>query len=242
MADTYIDPQETQIYGLFARDQMKAVCLGMIPELDAAVQFAIKHQAAADKAMAAALAKMPAPVKVPEGALDEARDLLVRFGKHLESLKGRPLALSIFYGREAPSVVARRRVPKLVGAVQHILKQITAHADKIRDADGWAAEFREAHGNLDALDKQTRASKVDLASLRPELAQARNEWLAVYSANKRLIEGLLLHAGKADLMPLIFDDLAEVHRTRGTSDDTEGPAEPQEPDADEEPTDGAKPT
>jgi hypothetical protein len=242
MADSYIDPQETQVYGLFARDQMKAVCLGMIPELDATVQFAIKQQVAADKAMAAALAKMPAPVKVPEGALDEARDLLVRFGKHLESLKGRPLALSTFYGREAPSVVARRRVPKLVGVVQHILNEITKHADKIRDADGWTTEFHEAHKNLDGLDKQTRASKVDLASLRPELAQARTAWLAVYSANKRLIEGLLLHAGKADLMPLIFDDLAEVHRTRGTSDDTEGPAEPQEPDADEEPPGGTKPT
>ena len=43
-------------------------------------------------------------------------------------------------------------------------------------------------------------------------------WLATYGANKLLIRGLLAHYGKPELLPLIFDDLAEVHRISGVSD------------------------
>ncbi len=37
MADPYIDPFETQLYGKFAREQMAAVCLGKIRDFDKAV-------------------------------------------------------------------------------------------------------------------------------------------------------------------------------------------------------------
>jgi hypothetical protein len=50
------------------------------------------------------------------------------------------------------------------------------------------------------------------------VAAQRERWLAVYNANKLLIRGLLAHAGKTELMPLVFDDLAEVHRAAGVSD------------------------
>ncbi|AUX45926.1 uncharacterized protein SOCE26_074280 [Sorangium cellulosum] len=50
------------------------------------------------------------------------------------------------------------------------------------------------------------------------MSTAREAWLGVYNANKNLVRGLLAHLGKPELLPLIFDDLAEVHRTSGVSD------------------------
>ena len=43
--------------------------------------------------------------------------------------------------------------------------------------------------------------------------------LAKHNAHKLLLRGLLSHRGKVELMPLIFDDLAEIHRVSGVSDE-----------------------
>ena len=59
MADPYIDPFETKLYGKFAREQMQAVCLGKVPALDPMIQFAILRQEEADAMMSDVLAKQP---------------------------------------------------------------------------------------------------------------------------------------------------------------------------------------
>ena len=50
--------------------------------------------------------------------------------------------------------------------------------------------------------------------LGPEAEQARQEWLETYVANKATIEGVLRHQKKLALKPIIFDDLAEVQRSK----------------------------
>jgi hypothetical protein len=132
MADPYIDEFETLIYGKFARDQMAAVCLGKIKELDKMVEFAISIQETADSDMRAILNRHPRP-------------------------------------------------------------QPTADP----------------------------ASVLEKADLAPEVAAARSAWLNTYNANKLLIRGLLAHIGKPELLSLIFDDLAEVHRASGVSGEDE---------------------
>jgi len=226
MADPYIDPFETQLYGKFAREQMLAVCLGKIAALDKMVHFAVDTQKAADEAMAEALAKQPKPAAAvdPAAVLAEAGDVLVRFGSHLDSLKGRPVDPKDFFRGDAPSVLARRRLTKLAAGVGHVLETAKKHKAKIRDAAHWIDELTAVHQKLEALEKQQRASKVAQVEMGPEVAAQREAWLAVYNANKKLIAGLLAHHGKPELMPLIFDDLAEVHRVSGVSD-AEPPAE-----------------
>jgi hypothetical protein len=220
MADPYIDPFETLIYGKFAREQMKDVCLGKVAKLDGMVAFAIAEQKKADESMQEALERQPKPAPPLDAAsvLDEARDVVVRFGSHLDSLKGRPVDPKLFFRGEAPSVLARRRLTKLAGSLRHILATAKAHEAVIRDAAAWIDEIREASKKLDALEKQQRAARVERVDLGPELGAAREAWLGVYNANKSLIRGLLAHAGKPELMPLVFDDLAEVHRAGGVSD------------------------
>lgn len=232
MADPYIDPKETQLYGPFAREQMHDVCMGLVTELDATVKFAIGTQKKADAAMKTALDAQPEPVTLmaERDTLAEARDTLVRFGKYIESIKGRPLALSVFFGAEAPSVAARRRVVKLVALFKEVHERAVEHKAVIPGASSWVAELKEAYDDVQAIERAQRASKVRVADLRPDVARARDEWLSVYTANKALITGLLRHAGKLQLLPLVFDDLAETHRVGGVSDDpAPGPASPAEP-------------
>lgn len=224
MADSYIDPRETLIYGVFARDQLAAVCLGLVPALDGAVKFAISEQAKADATMKDALNRQPAALAIEGDPLAEARDSLVRFGKYVESIKGSPVALSAFFDRDAPSTAARRRLTKLVALVKHVATTIEAHKTHLRDHKTWLEEFRGHHETLSSLEHASRDQKLAGAMLRPELAAARDAWLAVYTANKALITGLLRHAGRAELLPLVFDDLAEHHRAAGVTDAAPTPA------------------
>lgn len=221
MADTYIDILETKIYGRFARDQMAAILIGLVPDLDAAVKFAVVQQETADKAMAEVIARkvQDAPALKPADVTEEARDVILRFGSHLNTLKGRPVDSKAFFRGEAPSVIARRRLTKLSGALAHILDEYPKHKAKIRDADYWQDELTAAHDKVQALEKQQRSIKLDQALLTPDLAAAREKWLVTYNANKDLVRGVLGHAGKPELLQLIFDDLAEVHRAPGVSDE-----------------------
>lgn len=117
MADPYIDPFETLVYGSFAREQLAEVCLGKVPKLDGMVAFAIASQKEADLAMKAVLERQPraAPAVDASAVLAETRDTVVRFGAYLESLKGRPVDPKLFFRGEAPSVPARRRTSRAPG-------------------------------------------------------------------------------------------------------------------------------
>jgi hypothetical protein len=233
MADPYIDQLETQIYGKYSREQMEKVCLGRIKELDSAVKFAIAAQAQADADMKAVLDKQPKPASTEDAAatLEEARDTVVRFGSYLNSLKGYPVAPKVFFRNENPSEVARKRLVKLAAAIEHIVDEIPKH-DAIKDPT-WLKDFRSIHKKLHALKGAQQDSKLVKADLGPEVAAQREAWLAVYNANKLLIRGVLAHAKKPELLPLIFDDLAETHRAPGVSD--AAPTTPAEPDVTDPP-------
>ncbi|WP_438004068.1 hypothetical protein WME89_35240 [Sorangium sp. So ce321] len=220
MADPYIDPFETKIYGKFAREQMAAVLMGKLPALDGMVEFAIGKQLMADQAITNVLDRQPKPAPELDSSevLEEARDVIVRFASYLDSLKGRPVDPRLFFRGETPSVLARRRITKLTAAVGHIADELERQREKVRGAEVWLAELREAHEKLGIIERQQRATRVERLELGPEVSTAREAWLGVYNANKNLVRGLLAHLGKPELLPLIFDDLAEVHRASGVSD------------------------
>ncbi|MFO0591916.1 MAG: hypothetical protein U0441_30495 [Polyangiaceae bacterium] len=219
MADPYIDPWETQIYGKHACEQIEAICIGRIPKLDGMLKFARDTQAEANAATKAVLDKQPkaAPGEDAATLLAEARDSIVRFASYLNSLKGQPVPLSAFFHRSAPSEVARRRLVKLAAAVTHIADEIPKH-DAIADKT-WGKDFTSLAKRMGALKSDQHAAKVEKIDLGPEMTKAREDWLATYNANKALVRGFLMHAGKLSLMPLVFDDLAEVHHLAGVSDE-----------------------
>ncbi|HEX2570372.1 MAG TPA: hypothetical protein VH877_12510 [Polyangia bacterium] len=227
MADPYISQSETLIYGPYAREQMHDVCMGLVPALDPMVLFAIGRQESADAAMQAVLDRQPIPLAplATSPAPADARDFITRFVSHLNSLKGRPVDPRVLFHGENPSTVGRQRLVKLTGAMQSLSSEIAKHKSQIRDGQTWLDECNEVLERLKGIERQKRSARVERASLTPEVSAAREAWLTIYNANKSLIRGLLAHAGKSELLPLIFDDLAEVHRAPGVSDD-ETPAEP----------------
>lgn len=218
MADPYIDSFETQIYGKHACEQMTKICLGRIPELDAMITFAANTQAGANTAMKLVLDKQPKtlPAEDPATVLEDARDTIVRFGSYLGSLKGRPVSPAAFFRNATPSDVARRRIVKLAAAVEHIAAEIPKHAGITDPA--WHADFTSLSARLQGVKSDQHDAKVQKIDLAPEVAAERDRWLATYAANKLLVRGFLAHLGKPELMPLIFDDLAEVHHLAGVSD------------------------
>jgi len=225
MADEYIDQFETRVYGSYCREQMEDVCLGRIPPLDDMVRYAIAEQKKADDEMTNVLARQPtAPPALTEAeAVTVARDAITRFASYIGSLKGRPLDPKRFFRGVAPSAVARLRLTKLSGMVKHLADELATAGDANRDA-AWMAELNEARSELSALERAHRSAKVERVVLSPEVAAARDRWLVVYNANKSLIRGFLGHLGKPDLLPLIFDDLAEVQRAPGVTPDKAPPA------------------
>lgn len=218
MADPFIDQSETLIYGKHACEQMAKICLGRIPALDGMVQFAIARQEQANADMKVVLDKQPVSAVMLDGAavLKETRDTIGRFASYLNSLKGYPVNPKVFFRNDNPSDVARRRLVKLAGAVGHIVTEIPRHP-AITDPT-WLTEFTALEGKLQALKGTQLDAKVEKVDLGPEVAAERDRWLATYNANKMLVRGLLGHANKPDLLPLVFDDLAEIHHLAGVSD------------------------
>jgi hypothetical protein len=224
LSDPFIDQIETQIYGKYSRQQMAKVCLGRIPELDGMVNYAIATQEQADADMKAMLDKQPKLATIADAAavLTEARDTIARFSNYLGSLKGHPVSPKAFFRNENPSDVARKRLVKLAGVIEHIVLEIPKHP-AITDPT-WLADFTSSLAKLEILKNAQQDTKVDKVDFGPEVAAQRLKWLATYGANKHLIRGLFAHLDKPDLLPLIFDDLAEIHHATGVSDEV--PATP----------------
>jgi hypothetical protein len=221
MADDYIDLFECRVYGELACQEMRARLLPLHPDWGAAILRGIALQEAANQRVIEVAAQAAGP-KVNEAEVAEVRDTIVRFGSWLQSLKGRPLDLSLFFGVAAPSTVSRRRLPKLTGSLASMIEELTPHAEgasAIPGAAGWLTELREAHAIALRNQEARSSAKASRIELAPHAEEARQAWLARYLANKRLAEGILRHDGEVGLMPVIFDDLAEVQRSKVSSDE-----------------------
>ncbi len=211
MADTYIDAFETIIYGSHARKMIQKHVLGVEAGFDGALHFVLTTQEKVDKQMSEIVAKLPV-ARGDDVSLDNAKDTLVRFGSWIESIKGRPLDKRKFFGTAAPSAVAGRRGTKLVGALALAVEQLRPYATgdhAVTGAAAWLDELTAAHQAAEQRFSEKLDARLAQAMTAPELQAAREQWLATYTANKRLVEGVLRHVDKVDLLPIIFDDLAE---------------------------------
>ncbi len=225
MTDSYIDPFETIIYGNHARKMIQKHVLGVEAGFDGALHLVLNHQERVDKRMSELVAKLPVN-RGDDVSLADGKDSLVRFGKWIDSIKGRPLDKRKFFGTAAPSAVAGRRGTKLVGALALAVDQLRPYAtgnQAVPGASAWLDELVAAHAAAEQRFNEKLDARLVQAMTGPELQVAREQWLGTYTANKRLLEGVLRHLDKIELLPIIFDDLAERQVTAA------------------EPTDGAPP-
>ncbi|MEZ4391308.1 MAG: hypothetical protein R3A48_09455 [Polyangiales bacterium] len=229
MADHYIDYDETRIYGDYTVEQIAHLVHGRVRELDPALEFISQRLRVATDAVAAHLyaARAQDPeyhqlVTRREAPLSEARDVLTRFSKHLESHRAGSVAYGAFFV-EPSATLARRGPQRLLAALDHVLGSLDEHREFVRDLDFWRGEIAAARAGLEAgvsEDRLIRARPVE----GPGLQAARAHWLVVYGSAKHLVQAVLALSGSALGLDEIFDDLADVHHAEGVIPDA-----PEEP-------------
>lgn len=227
MADSYIDQQETLGYGSFAARQIKVLAVGLDPTLDEALHSVTSRLTQATKAMESALNKAgeleattftgaAAGGNDPAG---KARDLLGKLVKYAESRDGGKAIAQEILGRETLTSIKRRRPAKIVHALDVALRALEKHKEALPEHAKWSAELTAAHANLSELDQAVRTSRQQRRKMTPAVSAARDHWLKIYGAAKSIVEGVLKLHDLTDRMPDIFDDLAEIHRVAGVTDD-----------------------
>jgi hypothetical protein len=224
MADTYIDYDETQIYGDYAIDQIARHLMGQFREFDPALHYvAVALRLAGDQVAAqlhAARAGDPslhALVTVREAPQRAARDVLQRFAHHLDSHRAGTVDYDRFFV-DPPQTLSRRGPGRLLAALEHVLGTLDEHAASVRESALWRDELAAARAAMEAVvadERRLRATDVST----PELAAAREHWLAVYGAAKNVVAAALTLGGSTLPLEEVFDDLASTHRAEGAYDD-----------------------
>lgn len=236
MADNYIDQQETLGYGEFAIQQIKSRLVGKHPEFDDALHAVVKRLTKVTKGMETVLSKAgQLPVASFSKAkaaghdpVEDARGHVTRLVKYLSSLENGDEIVGEVLGRETLTSIKKRRPTKLVHALDGVLRGLDKH-QKALSADEYKsrrAAIATARDEIAALDAEVRNTRSDRRKMTPEVAQQRKRWLATYSAAKLIVEGVLDLEGSDEKMSDIFDDLAEVHRVAGVTDDSEEDGQP----------------
>ncbi len=224
MADTFIDYDETRIYGDYAIDQTARLVVGRLREFDPALQFAMTALRAATDVVAGHLhgARSASPtlhslVAAREAPMREARDTLQRFAHHLESHRAGEVPFERFFV-DAPQTLSRRGPVRVLAALDHVLGTLDEHHASVREAPHWRAELTAARAALEPVVSNERALRTHDVTT-PTLAAARAHWLAVYDAAKHLVASVLTLSGAALPLDEVFDDLAATHRAEGALDD-----------------------
>lgn len=240
MADSYIDKYETILYGRFSASQIPALVVGLDPELDPAVTVMANRITAATDTMEAALKKAgdldlvtySSAGATPTDPVAEARRVLRQAVAYASSRDSGDAIVADMLNDVNLGTVVKRRPVKLAGALGDALKGLAKHAAALPEHAAWEAKLTAAKKALDGLNQSVRKARDDRRTMTPEIAAAREAWLLTYASAKNVIEGVLRGKGKLRLLHEVFDDLAEVHRVAGVTDETpatDGGAAPAQP-------------
>lgn len=227
MADPYIDKYETLLYGRFAAGQILALLIGLDPDLDGALQVMSARVTAATTAMEDALKKAgdleivtyAAAGSAPGDPVAEARRVLRQLIAYVSSRdNGEAILADVLLGENMGTVLKRRPV-KLAGAIATAISAVHKHQASLPEHQDWTAKLNAAQTALDALNESVRKARTSRRAMTPEIAAARDAWLVTYTSAKDIVTGVLRGKHKLSMLPEVFDDLAEVHRVPGVSDD-----------------------
>lgn len=238
MADRYIDPYEAIAYGNFTKTQVPVLVRGLVPKLDAALDFVAQplYEATDHVAKLLHVKSSIEPVTYasaaggaggqgdPVAASRDAFERLVAYAKSRAG--GDAIVRSLLQGKNL-STLLRQRGPKLAGTLGHAIGVVAEHKDALPEHAEWTKELRAAQKALDTLNTNVRASRAERRAMTPEVAAARQDWLTKYGTLKLQVQVILRLAGRPDLLVEVFDDLAEIHRVPGVRDDLD--ADPDDP-------------
>lgn len=224
MADRYIDFDETRVYGEYAVERIEQLVAGRLAPFDPALQYVVAalrlvNASVAEQLQAAraADATLNTEVHAREEPLAEARDVMLRYARHLESHRRGTVPYEAFF-LEPSGTLAGRSPARVLAAVEHMMGALAERRDTVRDADHWLGELAAARDALAPVARTARKA-VSAATASPGLVAARAQWLVVYEAAKDLVRAVLTLSNAGLDIAEVFDDLADVHRAEGVSDD-----------------------
>lgn len=229
MSDPYIDQYETLSYGPFTVRQVRTLIIGMDAHFDPLLQHLTTRLENMNTEMSQALDRSggleTATYKPAEKGPDpvaEARDVIERLGKYLQSRRNGEQLIVRWLGRQTPAAASRRRPAKLLGTLKQAQTLLEDTTVGLGEAATWKDEITLTHSTLEGLDQRVRGARLARREMSPEVRDMRGAWLLIYGALKLVVEAALRLHGRLELMPEVFDDLAEIHRVPGVSD---GPSE-----------------
>ena len=231
MSDPHVDQFESVGYGHFTPDQIRALVIGVEPAYDSALEHTAVKVEEATTAIEEALEKTEEHklVTYSQAASEDdpvgvAKDTLTRACKYAESRPNGTAIASKMLNGESVTTIKRRRPAKLIAALDHAIKQVVLHKLQLPEYATWSADLTAARNNLSTLDDAVRKTRTDGRQMTPEVQAAHAAWMTVYGAAKLIVEGVLKVNNRLGMMPEVFDDLAEVHRVAGVSDEVPGTA------------------
>ncbi|APR75876.1 Hypothetical protein A7982_01223 [Minicystis rosea] len=203
----------------------------MDADLDPAVKVVSARITAASDAMEAALKKAgeielityAAAGSTPTDPVAEGRRVLRQAISYAESRDDGAAIVADMLNDENMGTVLKRRPVKLAGALTNAIKGIEKHKASLKEAADWTAKLTAARDALEKLNQNVRKARSDRRSMTPEIAAAREAWLVTYTSAKDIVSGVLRQRGKLSMLSEVFDDLAEVHRVAGVTDETPAP-------------------
>lgn len=232
MSDTYIDLDETQFYGTYAAGVIRSHVMGRVPEADALLRVmvtdlesataAVKGLTESQRQAGAAVRKGSADKKSP---LEQGLSVLGRFSTHLDAQPG-AVDRRFWFPQDGTAAGVGRGAPRVVLALNRIATELRKPACTIRDKEAWAQEMEVTAASLAPVVDSAGSAWVARAMVSPELEASRQAWLSAYGAAKDVVSGVLRRGGRADLMKVVFHDLAVPALTRISAPIPAPPADP----------------
>jgi len=224
MADTYIDLDETQIYGPYAVRQIGQQVKGLVVALDPALDYLMAEVEHVTQAVAAATrnarkasAGRRAGAKAKGPALKLAVSALGRFSTHLDSHPARPLDRLTFFPEDGTAAGVGKNPTRVLVGLGRIAGELEKTNCPVRDRETWLTEITGVLEQLGPVVQHSQSAKSARAKATPEQAAAFQAWHQVYGAAKCVVEGVLRLAGSLYLMPEVFYDLAVPTGTKVTA-------------------------
>ncbi|MDB4932817.1 MAG: hypothetical protein JWM10_5301 [Myxococcaceae bacterium] len=211
MTDHYIDNAETQVYGPALRSNVARLLQRELADADASLratlQFVIARQADADQMMATALgvaraqvSSLSAAAAAKGTALGDARVAMRALYKHLDARREAgqwmgDVALFFPAGLGGIPKFGRTLLPAMRVALAALKADRTVpdHADHLK-------RLTRAEGAVEAHVVGTGDAHHEARGLLSEQATEKGSWLLAYRGNALLVEGVLTHQGRGDLL------------------------------------------
>jgi hypothetical protein len=244
MTDTFIDADETQIYGVYAARQIRRLIVPLNPQCAEAMGYAadtldestttVKNAIDASRSASAGIRK-GAVAKKPLNK--EAKSVLVRFSKHLDTHKPGIVDRKTYFTRTGTVKGVGTGAQKVLQAVVHISTELSKEGCPVENLNHWLTQFREIASDFAPAVEHSEDAHTDRTDATPEVKAARKAWLSTYTATKSGVDFVLRLSGKLHLKKSVFHDLVVPAGTKVTEMPVDPTIEPEEP----EPEDSTEP-